>query len=104
MVDLLLNVTQSKVCVMETTAHYTAVFKRPCRIYKASGITPDTWCAFFQMSVQGLSVSRRPDEANIPAMTLIRTLMLIASPMAAPISAGVTLVFNMLSKMLLGKP
>ena len=58
--------------------------------------------AVFQMSGQGL-VSN-PAEANAKGQSRINTLMLMASPMAAPTSWGCKLVAHMRSKTSRGRP
>ena len=65
-------------------------------------MTPATEWAVFQMSGQGL-VSN-PAEANAKGQSRINTLMLMASPMAAPTSWGCKLVAHMCSKTSRGRP
>ena len=65
-------------------------------------MTPATEWAVFQMSGQGL-VSN-PAEANAKGQSRINTLMLMASPMAAPTSWGCALVAHMRSKTSRGRP
>ena len=78
--------------------------KQPVLMYKESGIIPATLAASFQMSKRFRLTTGSPDESKITGKTRMSTLMLIASPMAAPISASDCEVFLIRSRIVRGRP